>query len=93
MADQVIERSTASIDNMTARFLIEEVADLTVMDLYVDPRNPGQVVMSYQGREQHCAVTDVTVMFSKERVEPGWTALRENGTCIGYAHIRDRRLN
>lgn len=93
MADQVIERSTADINNMTAHFLIEEVADLTVMDLYVDPRNPGQVVMSYQGREQHCAVTDVTVMFSKERVEPGWTALRENGTCIGYAHIRDRRLN
>ena len=93
MADQVIERSKASLTDGIATFLIEEVADLQVMDIYVDPRNPGEVVMSYQGREQHCAVMNVTVMFSKERVEPGWTAPRENGTCIGYAHIRDRRLN
>lgn len=93
MADQVIERSSASLNSGIARFLIEEVADLQVLDIYVDPRNPGEVVMSYQGREQNCAVTDVTVMFSKERVEPGWTTLRENGTCIGYAHINGRQLS
>lgn len=92
MAVQVVEKVQAFVNEGVARLLLEEVCDPSVMDIYVNPQNPAQVEVSLSGREQHCAVHSLDILFSSEQVVPGWQKSSAE-TCLGFAHYKLRRLN